>query len=170
MSRPTKYKPDYHPQKARELAELDLNDKQIAQALNIGERTLYDWKKVYPQFSQAIEEGKQSRIRKVEESALKLALGYYQHEYEFNPDDPLYSSVGDEVKQVLKKIFTKLPKKFYKPDPKILGLMMMSLSNKYRIKTENTIIDPLRKEIQEMTPEEREAEIERLIRQREKNK
>lgn len=147
MSRPTKYKPDYHPQKARELAEQGLIDKQIAEQFGINQDTLYEWKKKHSEFSEAIEEGKQPRKKEIEETAHKVACGYYEYEY-------------DDVKR----------KKYYKPDSKILALMLYSLfGDKYKIKTENTIIDPIKKEIQDMTPEEREAEIERLMMQRKEN-
>lgn len=168
VGRPTKYNPDFHPSEARKLAELDFTDLQIAQSFGISEATLYNWKKQYLEFLEAIQEGKQGRIKKVEKAALKVALGYYEHEYEFDPNDPLFKGVGDDVKELVKKALAQIPKKYYKPDPKVLMLMMMSLSDKYKMKTEETVVDPLREKLNNMTSEEMDKRIKELEKKRSK--
>ncbi len=154
MARPAKYKPDYHPQKVRELtkqAEQEgkyLIDEQIAILLGISESTFYTWKREFPEFLQAVEEGKQYRKKKLEDTAFKVATGYYEFEHEKD-----------------KK------RKYYKPDSKVLCLMLYSLfGDKYKIKTENVNIDPLKKKIQDMTPEEVEARIKELEEKRKDEK
>lgn len=56
-----------------------LIDEQIAQNMGIRATTLYDWKKRFPQFSEALKRGKEIVDRQVENALLKRALGY---EYE----------------------------------------------------------------------------------------
>ena len=56
-----------------------LIDEQIAQNMGIRVTTLYDWKKRFPQFSEALKRGKEVVDRQVENALLKRALGY---EYE----------------------------------------------------------------------------------------
>lgn len=56
-----------------------LVDEQIAQNIGIRAATLYEWKKRFPQFSEALKKGKEIVDRQVENALLKRALGY---EYE----------------------------------------------------------------------------------------
>ena len=56
-----------------------LIDEQIAQNIGIRAATLYEWKKRFPQFSEALKRGKEVVDRQVESALLKRALGY---EYE----------------------------------------------------------------------------------------
>ena len=56
-----------------------LIDEQIAQNIGIRTATMYEWKKRFPQFSEALKRGKEIVDRQVENALLKRALGY---EYE----------------------------------------------------------------------------------------
>ncbi|BBU40706.1 transposase [Aeribacillus pallidus] len=56
-----------------------LTDEQIAHNMGIKRQTLYDWKKKYPDISDALKRGKEVVDREVENVLLKRALGY---EYE----------------------------------------------------------------------------------------
>lgn len=56
-----------------------LIDDDIAERMEISRSTLSEWKKKYPQISDALKEGKDSVDRQVERSLLQRALGY---EYE----------------------------------------------------------------------------------------
>jgi len=64
-----------------------LTDEQVAMQVGIGVRTLYDWKRKYPQIVQALKRGKDPVDVEVENSLLKRALGYeykeVKEEYEF---------------------------------------------------------------------------------------
>ena len=56
-----------------------LNDEQIADNMGIRASTLYEWKKRYPEISEALKESKEIADRHVENSLYKMALGF---EYE----------------------------------------------------------------------------------------
>ena len=73
-----------------------LTDEDIAKQLNIGIRTLYEYKIKYPQFSQALKKGKEIVDYEVENALLKRALGY---EY-----DEITYECGEEVKRVRKQV------------------------------------------------------------------
>lgn len=53
-----------------------LTDEQIAHNIGITTTTLYDWKKKYPQFTNAIKRGKEVIDIMVENALLKSAMGY----------------------------------------------------------------------------------------------
>lgn len=53
-----------------------LTDEQIAYNMGIKRQTLYDWKKKYPDISDALKRGKEVVDRQVENALLKRALGY----------------------------------------------------------------------------------------------
>ena len=64
-----------------------LTDEQIAKNMGIVTSTLYEWKKKFPEITEALKKGKEVIDRQVENALLKRALGY---EYE-------------EVKQIIEK-------------------------------------------------------------------
>jgi len=78
--RPTKYDSKIHPGIVRELAAAGMIDETIAKVLEIGVRTFYDWKEGHPEFSQAVEEGKNSPITVVEGALYRLCNGYTYEE------------------------------------------------------------------------------------------
>lgn len=53
-----------------------LTDEMIAHNIGITTTTLYDWKKKYPQFAEAVKRGKEVVDIMVENALLKSALGY----------------------------------------------------------------------------------------------
>lgn len=53
-----------------------LTDEQIAHNIGISRGTLYDWKKAYPDISNALKRGKDVVDIEVENALLKRALGY----------------------------------------------------------------------------------------------
>lgn len=57
-----------------------LTDKQIANNIGIVESTLYEWKKKYTEFSEALKKGKEVVDIEVENALLKRALGYKYEE------------------------------------------------------------------------------------------
>ena len=74
MARKPKYRPDYHPAEARRLAEDMYIDVEIAAAIGIGETQFYEWKKRYPKFARAVDEGKQKVNKMIEGAYKNLAL------------------------------------------------------------------------------------------------
>ena len=73
-----------------------LVDEQIAQNIGIAASTLYEWKKQYPEISEALKKGKEVVDRQVENALLKRALGY---EY-----DEITTEYGKEIKRVTKQV------------------------------------------------------------------
>jgi hypothetical protein len=53
-----------------------LTDEQIAHNIGISTSTLYEWKKKYPEISEALKRGKEVVDRLVENALLKSALGF----------------------------------------------------------------------------------------------
>ncbi len=53
-----------------------LTDEQLAQKMGIATGTLYEWKKSYPEISEALKRGKEVVDIEVENALLKRALGY----------------------------------------------------------------------------------------------
>ena len=58
------------------LARDGLTDEQLAQKMGIATGTLYEWKKSYPEISEALKRGKEVVDIEVENALLKRALGY----------------------------------------------------------------------------------------------
>lgn len=74
--RPLTYDANYHPRKARKFALLGLTDKQIADAFDITEQTIHQWKKDHIEFNLALKSGKEEADSNVAESLYKRATGY----------------------------------------------------------------------------------------------
>lgn len=52
--RPTKYRPEYC-ERVKELGKLGKSIEQIACELDVGTRTIYEWRDVHPDFSRALD-------------------------------------------------------------------------------------------------------------------
>ena len=86
-----------------------LIDKQIANNLNISEDTFYEYKKKYPEFSEALKKGKEVVDYEVENALLKRAMGY---DYEEETYESRLNRESGEYEEVL----TKRVKKHVQPD------------------------------------------------------
>jgi len=75
--RPTKYKPEYAEQVFK-LCLLGATDAEIADFFEVAESTVYLWKLEYPEFSEAIKNGKLKADADVANSLYKRAKGYKQ--------------------------------------------------------------------------------------------
>lgn len=73
---PSKYDPKNTPRLAGWLARDGKIDDEIADALGITRSTLAEWKKKYPELSDALRKNKDVVDRQVEDSLLKRAMGY----------------------------------------------------------------------------------------------
>ncbi len=81
MARPPKYDPKLAEQARYICATFGATDAQLAQALGVSERAIYDWKQEHPEFLQAVEEAKAAYdTRNVESSVLACAQGYHYQE------------------------------------------------------------------------------------------
>ncbi len=74
--KPVKYDPKLHPKVCEWIARAGRTDVEMAKELGISKQTLYNWKKKYPEFAEAITVGKAEPDERVERSLLELALGY----------------------------------------------------------------------------------------------
>jgi hypothetical protein len=74
--RPSRYNPDLHPDTARSLARKGKTNHQIAEALGVNLDTVQTWINTYPEFSEALKEGKAPADAKVERSLFQRAIGY----------------------------------------------------------------------------------------------
>ena len=72
--RPTNYRPEYC-DLAWKYCLLGITDKQLAEMFDTSEQTLNAWKNEYPEFLEAIKEGRKTADARVAESLYKKALG-----------------------------------------------------------------------------------------------
>lgn len=86
MPKRTLYKPQFHPKLARALAFDGLKEDEIYVQMDISEKTFYNWKRDYPEFKRALEEGKAPVDHDVEQALLKRALGYDYDEISIETD------------------------------------------------------------------------------------
>ena len=77
-----------------------LTDAQMAGNMRINPATLYDWKKKYPQISQALKKGKEVVDIQVENALLKRALGYDFQEEKIEKSDKDGLKVVQTVKHI----------------------------------------------------------------------
>jgi Asp-tRNA(Asn)/Glu-tRNA(Gln) amidotransferase A subunit family amidase len=73
--RPTDYRVEFC-QIAFDMCQNGATDREVAEALDIEERTLYRWKNEKPEFNQALRVGKESSDDRVEMSLYRRATGY----------------------------------------------------------------------------------------------
>lgn len=76
--RPTKFKPEYVEQAFR-LCLLGLNDAELAEFFEVNIDTIYEWKRVHEDFSDALTRGKLDADGRVAAAFFKRAVGY-EHE------------------------------------------------------------------------------------------
>jgi Asp-tRNA(Asn)/Glu-tRNA(Gln) amidotransferase A subunit family amidase len=75
VGRPTDYQPEFC-QVAHSLAQEGATDREVAEAIDVSERTLYRWKHEHPEFRQALQLGKDAADERVEQSLYRRAVGY----------------------------------------------------------------------------------------------
>lgn len=73
--RPTKYDPKYCDE-AVELVGFGATDEDLARHFDVNVDTIYEWKNVHPEFSEAIKDAKAKIDAKVERSLFERAMGY----------------------------------------------------------------------------------------------
>ena len=135
---PTKYEERFAKMAFVVCADGGLTDKQLAKLFDVNPDTIYEWKKVHPEFSESVKAGKLSYDNEaVENSLLKRALGYSYTETtsergmvpikEKDPEDPEASVVTGKMKMHI----TKKVKKHVPGDVKAIQLW---LTNRNRAK------------------------------------
>ena len=119
--RPTKYKPEYCEQ-AFKLCLLGHVDDELAKYFEVNVDTLYEWRKTYPEFSEAIKAGREDADSNVTVSLYKRAMGYEHPSEEIKVmNDPMLGQYIERV-PVTKK---------YPPDA---TAMIFWLKNRQRLK------------------------------------
>lgn len=73
--RPTDYDPVKYPGMAKSHCLLGADDKRLADLFGVTEKTINNWKKIYPEFLQSIKDGKENANAKVAESLYGRAIG-----------------------------------------------------------------------------------------------
>ena len=73
-----------------------LTDEQISHNMGISRQTLNDWKKKYPDISDALKKGKEVVDLQVENALLKRALGY-RYEEVTKEERPVFDEAGNAV-------------------------------------------------------------------------
>lgn len=76
IGRPSLYKPDEHPAAARMLTGNGKTLADLAEAFDVNRDTITEWKNAHPEFSAAIELGREDATKAVEQALFKRATGY----------------------------------------------------------------------------------------------
>ncbi len=82
MANTLKYNSEYHDDWAWSLAVKGATDAEVATAMRVSRKTINSWKKTYPSFALALNEGKDIADSKVERGLYNNAIGYYVDEEE----------------------------------------------------------------------------------------
>jgi hypothetical protein len=84
-----------------------LSDEQLAHNMGINKCTLYDWKKKFPKFANALKKTKEIVDKEVENSLYKSAIGY---DYEEITEERKFDkTLGDYKLVVTKRIVKHMP-------------------------------------------------------------
>lgn len=108
-----KYKPEYVKQ-ATALCMLGFTNERLANFFNVVEDTIYEWKKVHPEFSDGLRAGRETASSKIVVSLFQRAIGYSHKE------EKVFCQDGE--------IITYETTKHYPPEVKAITLW---LKNKY---------------------------------------
>jgi len=109
--RPTKYSKNFLPL-ATALGELGLIDSEVALRMGIRESTLNNWKKKYPEFKKALNNGKAIVDREVENELLKATKERVVEDSELivRTDKNGKPIKGDsKIKKIKKTVFASVP-------------------------------------------------------------
>ena len=82
MARNFLYNPKYHIDWAWSLAIKGATDQEVADAFGVARMTIARWKKKYPDFAEALANGKKAADARVEKSLFKRCMGYDVEEEE----------------------------------------------------------------------------------------
>jgi hypothetical protein len=101
MGRPSAYEPEYHNKVAHALARAGLSEDVIASEIGISRATMFNWKKKYPDFLNAIMAGKEDADDIVKASLYQRATGYDHKAVKIfmpaNAKEPVYAPYVEHV-------------------------------------------------------------------------
>ena len=99
--RPSAYEAEYHNKVAHAMARAGLSEDVIASEMGISRTTMFDWKKKYPDFLDAITAGKELADSIVEASLYQRATGYNYRAVKIfmpaNAAEPVYAPYIEHV-------------------------------------------------------------------------
>jgi len=101
----SKYKPEYTETAAR-LIGANFSQKSLAYLLGVSEWTIGEWKRKYPEFKEACEDGKRSIKRRLVSNGLLESLGY---EYETSKTKVTKDAEGNILKTEITTFKNKQP-------------------------------------------------------------
>lgn len=90
--RPTKYRPEFAAQAAKLCALLGATDQDLAAFFEVHQDTIDEWKKVHPEFSGSLKQGKAETDARVEQSLYRRAIGYSHDAVK------IFNNEGEEMK------------------------------------------------------------------------
>jgi hypothetical protein len=93
--RPTKYQEKLCCQIARLGVRAGLTELQIAGEIGVSEDTINEWKKVHPEFSEALKSARLPLLEQIEKSHYRSALGF-----RYKAQKPMTKFVGDGVQEI----------------------------------------------------------------------
>lgn len=110
MARPSKFKPEYI-ELAKNYCLLGATDAELATFFKVNVDTIYEWKKVHPEFSDATKVGKEVADQRVENALFQKACGF-EHKDKYYPPDTtaqifwLKNRMQDDWKDVKERVQT----------------------------------------------------------------
>ncbi len=156
--RPTKYRAEFA-QEAYKLCLLGLTDAELAEYFGATEQTVNNWKLNHPEFFESLKRGKENADSEIAQKLYHRAKGY-EH-----PEEQIFQYQGEPV--IVPTI------KRYPPDTTAAIFWLKNRQpQKWRDKQELEHTGPGGgpMEIAQLTPEERQARIDDLIKRREGGK
>lgn len=98
MGRPSSYRPEYSEQ-VQKLARLGATDEDLADFFDVAVRTIANWKDEYPEFLQALKDGKAGSDMGVATRLYERALGFeWQEQQAIKVKDVLFEN-GKKIKE-----------------------------------------------------------------------
>jgi hypothetical protein len=124
--RPTKYRPEFV-QVARQMCSMGATDYDLSQAFGVNIDTLYQWRAVHPEFSEALKVHKGEFDERIMRSLAMRASGYsYQTEKIHVSRDgkvtriPTVEHVPPDVSAAIKWLYARKPEQWAQPEVKRL--------------------------------------------------
>jgi transposase-like protein len=155
--RKTDYNERIHCRAVEALAAKGRTQEQIADGLGINVTTLKNWRDTHPKFAAALQAGKDATDNRVERSLYRRAMGY--------------THKAEKIMVVAGQVLREEYDQHYPPDTPALAFWLKNRrpgdwSDKQEIEHSGSISGE--KSVEDMTPEEREALIDKLLAERSK--
>jgi len=107
--RPTKYNAAFHPHAAKALAAKGFTEKEIAGVFGIMEATFIKWKRMFPEFMQAVMEGKADPDEIVAKRLFERATGLEIEERVYEPKIDPNTGKRTNRMEVVRKVKKEVP-------------------------------------------------------------